>query len=73
MIQVLDSETRPPLLARLLELLAPGATVALTLVDESTLLSAGAASTQILPDMREIGRLGLLERAALGAGRRRRC
>jgi hypothetical protein len=29
--------------------------VGLTLVDESTLLSAGAASTQILPDMREIG------------------
>lgn len=54
-IQVLDTETRPPLLARLLELLAPGAMVGLTLVDESTLLSAGAASTQILPDMREIG------------------
>ena len=28
--------------------------MALTLVDESTLLSAGAASTQILPDMREL-------------------
>ena len=53
-IQVLDAETRPPLLARLLQLAAPGATVALTLVDESTLLSSGAASTQILPDMREI-------------------
>jgi predicted O-methyltransferase YrrM len=53
-IQVLDAEARPRLLARLLELLAPGGTVALTVVDESTLLSTGAASRQILPDMREI-------------------
>jgi SAM-dependent methyltransferase len=53
-IQVLDPETRPPLLARLWELTAPGATMAFTLVDESTLLSAGAAATQILPDMREL-------------------
>jgi hypothetical protein len=34
--------------------MAPGGIVALTLVDESTLLSSGAASTQILPDMREL-------------------
>ena len=34
--------------------MAPGGTLALTLVDESTLLSAGTASTQILPDMREL-------------------
>lgn len=53
-IQVVDAELRPTLLARLRELLAPGATLALTLVDESTLLSAGAASAQILPDMREL-------------------
>jgi hypothetical protein len=53
-VQVLDVEARPPLLARLRELVAPGASMAFTLVDESTLLSAGAASTQILPDMREL-------------------
>jgi len=53
-IQVLDSAHRPALLARLREVLAPGGVVALTVVDESTLLSSGAASTQILPDMREL-------------------
>jgi precorrin-6B methylase 2 len=53
-IQVLDAAARPNLLAYLRELLAPGATLALTVVDESTLLSAGAASAQILPDMREL-------------------
>ena len=44
----------PRCLGRLAELMAPGGTIALTLVDETTLLSAGAASTQILPDMREL-------------------
>ena len=53
-IQVLDDADRPPLLNRLRELMAPRGTLALTLVDESTLLSAGAAATQILPDMREL-------------------
>lgn len=53
-IQVLDAAARPALLRRLAELMAPSATIALTLVDESTLLSAGAAATQILPDMREL-------------------
>jgi precorrin-6B methylase 2 len=53
-IQVLDEEARSPLLARLAQILAPGATVALTLVDEATLLSAGAATAQILPDMLEL-------------------
>jgi predicted O-methyltransferase YrrM len=53
-IQVLDSAARPPLLRRLAEVMAPGAIVALTVVDEATLLSSGAAATQILPDMREI-------------------
>ena len=52
--QVLDGASRPPLLRRLGELLSPGATIALTLVDESTLLSSGAAASQILPDMREV-------------------
>jgi SAM-dependent methyltransferase len=53
-IQVLDTPNRPALLARLREQMAPGGTLALTVVDESTLLSSGAASTQILPDMREL-------------------
>jgi SAM-dependent methyltransferase len=53
-IQELDDMARPALLGRLAELMAPGATIALTVVDETTLLSAGAASTQILPDMREL-------------------
>ena len=53
-IQALDPDTRPGLLSRLAGLSAPGATIALTVVDESTLLSSGAAASQILPDMREI-------------------
>jgi hypothetical protein len=53
-IQIVDAADRPPLLARLQELMAPGGTLALTVVDESTLLSSGTASTQILPDMREL-------------------
>jgi precorrin-6B methylase 2 len=53
-IQELDGASRPAFLARLRHLLAPGGTVGLTVVDESTLLSAGAASTQILPDIREL-------------------
>jgi precorrin-6B methylase 2 len=53
-IQLFDGAMRPALLSRLRELAAPGATIALTVVDESTMLSAGAASRQILPDMREI-------------------
>jgi predicted O-methyltransferase YrrM len=54
LIQELDGAARPALLGRLTELMAPGATVALTVVDETTLLSAGTAATQILPDMREL-------------------
>lgn len=54
LIQELDGAARPALLGRLAELMAPGATIALTVVDETTLLSSGAASTQILPDMREL-------------------
>ncbi len=53
-IQVLDAPARPGLLARLREVMAPQGILALTVVDESTLLSTGAASTQILPDMREL-------------------
>jgi predicted O-methyltransferase YrrM len=54
LIQELDGAARPALLGRLAELMAPGGTVALAVVDETTLLSAGAAATQILPDMREL-------------------
>jgi predicted O-methyltransferase YrrM len=54
LIQELDDSSRPALLARVAELMAPGGTIALTVVDESTLLSAGTAATQILPDMREL-------------------
>ena len=54
LIQIVEAPARPALLARLAELMAPGGILALTLVDESTLLSSGAASTQILPDMREL-------------------
>ena len=54
-IQELDGAARPALLAPPRR--ADGARrrrIALTVVDETTLLSAGAASTQILPDMREL-------------------
>jgi precorrin-6B methylase 2 len=53
-IQILDPASRPALFGRLASLMAPGGTLALTVVDESTLLTSGAASTQILPDMREM-------------------
>jgi hypothetical protein len=53
-IQVLQAEARRALLARLAELAAAEATIALTVVDESTLLSPGTPATQILPDMREL-------------------
>lgn len=55
LIQEFDGAGRPTLLGRLAELMAPGSTIALTVVDESTLLDAGTESPQILPDMREIG------------------
>ena len=54
LIQELDGAARPALLGRLAELMAPGGIVALTVVDETTLLSSGTAATQILPDMREL-------------------
>jgi precorrin-6B methylase 2 len=53
-VQFLDSSARPALLGRMRELIAPGGQMALTVVDETTVLSAGAAATQILPDMREV-------------------
>jgi SAM-dependent methyltransferase len=52
-IQMLEVDARPALLGRLRDLAAPGATIALTVVDEATLLGAGTGSPQILPDMRE--------------------
>jgi precorrin-6B methylase 2 len=54
LIQELDGAKRPALLRRLAEMMGPGGTVALTVVDESTLLSAGTSAPQILPDMREL-------------------
>jgi hypothetical protein len=53
-LQTLDPSVRLGLLGGLRELVSPGAVLAAALVDESTLLSAGAASSQILPDMREV-------------------
>jgi SAM-dependent methyltransferase len=53
-IQMIDPEGRPSVLARLGDALAPGGILALTLVDESTLLSAGTGAPRILPDMREL-------------------
>jgi len=53
-IQVLDGARRPALLGRLRELMEPGGTLALTVVDETTMLSSGTAASQILPDMREL-------------------
>jgi predicted O-methyltransferase YrrM len=54
LIQMLDGSHRPALLGRLRDLVSPGAILAMTLVDESSLLSTGTAASQILPDMREI-------------------
>jgi predicted O-methyltransferase YrrM len=54
LIQIVEHGTRSALLRRLGTVLAPGATIALTVVDESTLLSAGTGAPQILPDMREL-------------------
>jgi predicted O-methyltransferase YrrM len=54
LIQILDGSHRRALLGRLRDLVSPGAIVAMTLVDESSLLSTGTAASQILPDMREI-------------------
>jgi len=53
-IQVLDTEARCRLLTWLLDAMAPAGTLALTVVDEENLLSAGASASRILPDMREV-------------------
>jgi SAM-dependent methyltransferase len=54
-LQELEGNKRRALLRALAALLAPGALLAATLVDESTLLSEGLAPDKILPDFREIG------------------
>jgi len=54
LIQIIDAPARAALLTRLRELMVPGGILALTVVDESTILNSGATSPQILPDMREV-------------------
>jgi hypothetical protein len=54
-LQELGGDDRRALLRALTGLLAPGALLAATLVDESTLLTEGLAPDKILPDLREIG------------------
>ncbi|HEU4979741.1 MAG TPA: class I SAM-dependent methyltransferase, partial [Solirubrobacterales bacterium] len=53
-IQLIDPSTRGALLARLGELIGPGGRVALTVVDEESMMSAHPSSTRILPDRREL-------------------
>ena len=54
LIQSVDPARRLPLLAALRAPLSPGAIMAISLVDESTLLAAGASAGQILPEMRQV-------------------
>ena len=53
-LQALEPTERLAMLGAMRELLPPGAILAVALVDEATMLSAGAAASQILPDMREV-------------------
>ena len=53
-IQLIDPSARGALLARLSELIGPGGRLALTVVDEESMMSAHPSSTRILPDMREL-------------------
>jgi SAM-dependent methyltransferase len=53
-LQTLEAGERLAVIGALRDLVSPGAVLAAALVDESTLLSAGTASPQILPDMREL-------------------
>jgi SAM-dependent methyltransferase len=54
MLQELDPRSRRDALVSLRAVMAPGAILAATLVDESTLLSEGLSTGRILPDMREL-------------------
>jgi hypothetical protein len=54
-LQELDAEARASFLPTLSALLPAGALAAFALVDESTFLGEGIGSTQVLPDMREVG------------------
>ncbi len=53
-IQLIDPSARGALLARLSELIGPGGRLALTVVDEESMMSTDPSSTRILPDMREL-------------------
>jgi SAM-dependent methyltransferase len=53
-VQSLDPATRLPLLAALHETLGPSGILAISLVDETTLLAAGASAGQMAPEIREI-------------------
>jgi SAM-dependent methyltransferase len=55
LLQEITGGERRALLAALSDLLSPGALLAATLVDESTLLEQGLAPHKILPDIREVG------------------
>jgi SAM-dependent methyltransferase len=54
LLQEITGGERRALLAALSHLLSPGALLAATLVDESTLLEEGLAPRKILPDIREV-------------------
>ncbi len=53
-IQLIDPSARPALLHRLRDVIEPGGRLALTVVDEESMMSARPSSRRILPDMREL-------------------
>jgi SAM-dependent methyltransferase len=53
-LQAFSADVRLALLGALRDLVSPGALLAAALVDEDSLVSSGAAASQVLPDMREV-------------------